>query len=516
MNSSTDTPPFGELPVFVTGATGYIGARLVPRLLDAGYAVRCMVRSPRKLVRRAWCTHPRVSIVRGDLRATQDLASLMRGCGAAFYLVHSMLSAGEDDAARDAESARLFVRAAADARIARIIYLGGLREVGADVSANLASRSEVGRILGSGKVPATEFRTAMIIGSGSASFEIVRYLVERLPVMIAPAWARTETQPIAVRDVLHYLVASLAEPQTVGQTLDIGGPDILSYLDLMRMMTEEMGLRRRIVIPVPIHSSRLSALWIGMVTPVSRETVRPLADSLRYRVVCRNDEASRLMPQSLLTAREAIRAALRQTQRSEVESAWSDAGLIPGDPDWAGGRIFTDRREVIVDAPADAAFRAACLVGGRHGWYGAPWLWALRGRLDELAGGPGLQRGRRDPNQLHYGDAVDFWRVTAIEPGRRIQFRAEMKSPGEAFLEFSMEPLADLPGGQARSAPAACRLVQTATFLPRGLLGLSYWYSMMPFHFWIFSRMLRGIKRTAEQPGTAPVGVAEDGGDGRV
>ena len=496
-----EPPPFGELPVFVAGASGYIGARLVPRLLDAGYAVRCLARSPQKLERRSWSHHERVSIVQGDLSTTADLASLMRGCGAAFYLVHSLLASGDQDNARDAASARRFARAAAESGLARIIYLGGLRETGSGVAHRLAGRNAVARELGAGGVPATVFRAALILGSGSVSFEILRYLVERQPIMFPPKWVKIDIQPIAVGNVLNYLVACLAEPLTVGRAFDIGGPDIVTYVDLMQIMAEELGLRRRLIFPLPVSARRLSTRWISMISPVSREMVRPLADGLTSRVVCHEHEAAALMPQRLLAAREAIRSALEQDQRSEVESAWSDAGTIPGDPEWAGGPVFMDRREMRVAAPEDAVFRAACRVGGRHGYYGARWLrwlWALRGSLDELAGGPGLQRGRRDPNSLRYGDAVDFWRVTAVEPGRRLRLHAEMKVPGHALLEFSIDPVPDQAAGASGAPATSCRLTQTATFLPRGLMGLAYWYSMLPFHYWIFTGMLRGIKDAAE------------------
>jgi uncharacterized protein YbjT (DUF2867 family) len=497
-----DVPPpaFGERPVFVAGATGYIGARLVPRLLDAGYAVRCIARSPQKLECRSWSRHPHVNVVQGDLSSSDDLAVLMQGCGAAFFLVHSIVSSGEDDTARDVEAARRFVAAAAAAGIARIIYLGGLRDTNPDAAAGPSSRSEVARVLGSGSVPATVFRAAMILGSGSVSFEILRYLVERQPVLLVPSWARLPIQPIGVRNVLYYLVSCLSQPQTVGQTLDIGGPDVLSYVELMRVMAEELGLRPRPGLPLPIAARGPSAWWIGLITPVSPEMVRRLVEGLRTRVVCEDDEAAALMPQPLLTAREAIGAALRRTERNEIESAWSDAGAIPGDPDWAGGRVFTDRRQMLVEANAGVVFRAACRVGGRHGYYGARWLrwlWAVRGTLDELAGGPGIQRGRRDPDNLRYGDAVDFWRVTAVEPGSRLRLHAEMKAPGHALLEFVIEPIGD--SGDGAAPPRTCRLTQTATFLPRGLLGLAYWYSMLPFHYWIFTGMLRGIKEAAEK-----------------
>jgi hypothetical protein len=292
-------------------------------------------------------------------------------------------------------------------------------------------------------VPVTVFRAAMIIGSGSASFEILRYLVERLPVMVTPRWVQTESQPIAVRNVLEYLVRSLATPATAGRTLDIGGPDVLSYRDLMQVMAECRGLRRRIIVPVPVLTPRLSSLWIHLVTPVNHRIARPLAEGLRNRVVCRDDEATRLIPQRLLGVREAI------TERT---------------------------------------YHALCRVGGGRGYYAANWLWRLRGTLDRLAGGPGLRRGRRDPETVVFGDALDFWRVTAAEPGRRLDLRAEMKLPGEALLSFSIVPI----------AAGRCRLTQTARFKPRGLAGLAYWYGALPFHAIVFSGMLEGIRRYAE------------------
>jgi uncharacterized protein YbjT (DUF2867 family) len=485
-----ETPPFGDLPVLVTGATGYIGARLVPRLIEAGYSVRCLARHPSKLASRAWSTSPHVTVVEGDLATTEDLASLMRGCGAAFYLAHPMASAGDDDAARDAHAASRFATAASEANLARIVYLGGFGDESVEFGSHRGSRSDVAHILARGDVPVTLFRAAMILGSGSASFEVLRHLVERLPLMFTPSWVNTRSQPIAVRNVLHYLVACLAEPLTVGRELDIGGVDILRFQDLIRLMAEARGLPRRVIIPVPGVGPWLSALWIGLVTPVSREIVLPLVASLRHPTVCQSDEAAKLMPQRLLTAREAIDAALLKVEQHEVESIWSAAGAIPGDPDWAGDKSFVDRRTTIVHASAADAFRAACRVGGGHGWYSAAFLWRLRGWLDELAGGPGLKRGRRNPDTLAYGDAVDFWRVTSVDPGRHLRLRAEMKLPGEALLEFTIRP-----AEQAHE----CSLEQTATFIPRGLLGLAYWYAMVPFHAAIFNQMLRGIRRAAEQ-----------------
>ena len=476
--------------MLVTGATGYVGGRLVPRLLDAGYRVRCLARSAPKLAARPWAGHPRVEIVEVDVSDTDATAAAMRGCAAAYYLVHSMLSTGERYAEADRELAQRFATAAACAEIGRIIYLGGLGEQGHGLSEHLTSRREVETMLAAGHVPVTVLRAAMIIGSGSASFEILRYLVERLPVMVTPRWVRTVSQPIAIGNVLTYLVACLSAPTTVGRTLDIGGPDVVTYLDLMRIMAEERGLRRRLVIPVPVLTPRLSSLWIHLVTPVNHRIARPLAEGLRNPVVCRDDEAARLMPQRLLGVREAIHVALEQVAHREVETGWSDAGSIPGDPDWAGGAVFTDRREVEVAASAADVFAAVSRIGGETGWYGVGWLWRVRGALDHLVGGPGLRRGRRDVSHVAFGDAIDFWRVTGVEPDRRLALRAEMRLPGEALLEFSIEPW---PARLDR-----CRLIQTACFLPRGLLGLAYWYVMLPMHNIVFGRMLDGIRRAAE------------------
>jgi uncharacterized protein YbjT (DUF2867 family) len=401
-----------------------------------------------------------------------------------------MVSTGARYAEADRELARRFAAAAGRAGVGRIIYLGGLGERGEGLSEHLASRREVEAVLAAGPVPVTVLRAAMIIGSGSASFEILRYLVERLPVMVTPRWVRTLSQPIAIGNVLTYLVACLSEPATIGRTLDIGGLDVVTYLDLMRIMAEERGLRRRVVIPVPVLTPRLSSLWIHLVTPVSHRIARPLAEGLRHPVVCRDHAAARLMPQRLLGAREAIRMALDQVAHREIETGWSDAGPIQGDPDWAGGSVFTDRRVVDVAASPADAFAAVAQIGGETGWYGAGWLWRIRGVLDRLAGGPGLRRGRRDASRVAFGDAIDFWRVTGVELGRRLALRAEMRLPGEALLEFTVEPA---PGHADR-----CRLVQTARFLPRGLLGLVYWYALLPLHGIVFGRMLEGIRRAAQ------------------
>ena len=480
--------------ILVTGATGYIGGRLVPRLLEAGYQVRCMVRSPQKLQARSWAGHPAVNIVAGDLDDLGSTERALSGCEAAYFLVHSMLATGSAYAEHDRRLARNFAAAAsATPSMKRIVYLGGLGETGADLSEHLSSRREVERELASGAVPVTTLRAAMIIGSGSASFEILRYLVERLPVMVTPRWVQTESQPIAVSNVLEYLVKVLEVQETTGRVLDIGGPEILSYRELMRTMTEALGLPRRLIVPVPVLTPRLSSLWIHLVTPLSHRIARPLAEGLRNRVVCKSTTAQDLMPQELLGVREAIAAAVGQYRTGSVETSWTDAGRIPGDPDWAGGKTFVDRRLTAIEAAPADVFRAVCRIGGGNGWYAADLLWRVRGWLDRLVGGPGLRRGRRDPERLAFGDALDFWRVTGIETGRRLKLRAEMKLPGEALLEFEIN-----------AAEHKSVLTQTARFKPRGLAGLLYWAAVLPFHGFVFRGMSRGIRRVAEAlPATA-------------
>lgn len=474
--------------MLVTGATGYIGGRLVPKLLERGWRIRCLVRSARKLEQRSWIDHPRLEIIEADASDETSVQKALNGCQAAFYLIHSMMAAGTQYRSRDRDLARTFAHAAAAANVQQIVYLGGLGETGEALSKHLASRREVEAVLREGSVPVTILRAAMIIGSGSASFEILRYLVERLPIMVTPKWVSTECQPIAVANVLHYLAACLETPATIGRTLDIGGPEIVTYRELMRTMADERRLPSRVVIPVPVLTPQLSSLWIHLVTPLSARIARPLAEGLRNRVVCRDNEAARLMPQPLLSVRESINESLGRLDEHDVETAWSDAGPMPGDSDWAGGTVFTDRREIEVAASSEKVHDAACRIGGNEGYHAASWLWRLRGIMDRLVGGPGLRRGRRNPETLRYGEALDFWRVTGIEPGRLLQLRAEMKLPGVATLAFEIEP----------HGPDRSTLVQTARFKPKGLLGLLYWYSVVPLHSLVFNGMLRGVAKSAE------------------
>jgi hypothetical protein len=305
--------------------------------------------------------------------------------------------------------------------------------------------------------------------------------------MITPKWVSTLCQPVAVRNVIGYLLGLLKHPETIGQTYEIGGPDVMSYLDIMRVMTEELGLRKRIVIPIPVFTPKLSSYWIHIVTPLSKDIAKPLAEGLRNPVICHDHRITQIIPQELLSVRAAIRAALQKIAHADVETSWSMAGPIPGDPDWAGGTVFKDVRQTEIAAPDWAVFRAVCRVGGGHGWYAADWLWRIRGWMDVMAGGPGLRRGRRDPELVGYGEALDFWRVTGYERDSKLALRAEMRVPGEALLEFMITP----------QAGNSCILKQEALFLPRGLFGILYWYSVVPFHAVVFSGMLKGIESEA-------------------
>jgi uncharacterized protein YbjT (DUF2867 family) len=460
---------------------------LAPRLLDAGYCVRAFVRTPKKLDGRAWVTNPKLEIRSTPLDDVPALTKDLEGCEAAFYLVHSMNAAGGSYAERDRSLALAFAQASRVADVKRIVYLGGLGETGPDLSEHLQSRREVEQALASTGVPVTVLRAAMIIGSGSASFEILRYLVERLPVMVTPRWVHTPCQPIAIRNVVETLLGVLQAPETAGETYDIGGPEVLSYREIMRIMAEELKLPKRVIIPVPVLTPRLSSYWIHLVTPIGHAIARPLAEGLRNPVVCREHRIREILPMHWLDVRTSIRAALSKLASREVETTWSMAGPIPGDPDWAGGKVFRDLRTRRIAASPSAVYRAVCRVGGGNGWYAADWLWRIRGWMDRLAGGPGLRRGRRNPETVGYGEALDFWRVTGVETNQRLSLRAEMKLPGEALLEFR------IAGDSGEST-----LEQEAVFAPRGLLGLAYWYAVLPFHHFVFEGMLNGIRREAE------------------
>jgi uncharacterized protein YbjT (DUF2867 family) len=479
-----------DTTVAVLGATGYVGGRLVPELLAAGWRVRAVGRSAGKLRCRAFAGHPRCELAEADALDQQALERALAGCHALYYLVHSMETEAGDYAEKDRLAARATARAAAAAGVGRIIYLGGLVPDDPHLSRHLRSRAEVGAILAAGPVPATVLRAGIILGSGSASFEILRYVVDRLPVMLAPRWVRTESQPIAIRDVLFYLAGCLEHPRTTGRTFDIGGPYIETYERLFRMYQQEAGLPRRLIVPVPLLSPRLSSLWLGLVSPIPTALARPLVLGLRNRVVCHEHAIREIMPRELTDCRAAIRLALERIQHSTVDTSWSDAGSLrtpewaaPGDAPYAGGTVFRSAYGIRLAGCPEELWDGVTAIGGDRGWYGHDLLWALRGFMDKLAGGVGLRRGRRHPTRLAVGDALDFWRVLDVQPPERLVLLAEMKLPGEALLEFNLE---QLPCGDTD-------LTLTARFLPRGLGGLLYWWAVYPFHALVFKAMARTL-----------------------
>ena len=478
--------------VAVLGATGYIGGRLVHELLERGWRVRAVGRNPEKLKCRPYASHPDVELAQADVLDRKALTETLKGCHAAFYLVHSMLPGVKDFKDRDKQAALIMRDAAAEADVERIIYLGGLGDQDGELSAHLKSRMEVGEILAAGPVPLTWFRAAMIMGSGSASFEILRYLVERLPIMVTPAWVKSLSQPIAVTNVIDYLAGCLDVPETAGRTFDIGGPVILSYRELFDIYARVAKLRKRIIIPVPVLTPKLSSYWIQLVTPVPSSLSRPLAEGLRNKVVCRENTIRDLIPTRLLSPEEAIARALARTARHEVATCWSDAGALRvpewldcGDAPYAGGTVLESAHTVVLKATPYRVWYVLTRLGGEEGWMYGDWLWRMRGLMDKLVGGVGLRRGRRHPSELRVGDALDFWRVLVVEENRRLRLLAEMKVPGEALLQFDVE----------ERGPNSTALTLRARFLPKGLWGIVYWKVLTPVHTPLFRGMLAGLAR---------------------
>jgi uncharacterized protein YbjT (DUF2867 family) len=483
----------GHMPcegtILVTGATGYIGGRLVPHLLGAGYRVRCLVRDSSRLQGRSWLEN--VDVRAGDVLRSETLSQALMGVTTAYYLVHS-LAAGSNFTERDLTAARNFAAASRAAGVERIIYLGGLGEQEDMLSEHLRSRQQTGEALRSAGVPVTEFRAAVIIGSGSISFEMIRYLTERLPVMICPKWVYTRIQPIAVADVLEYLVAALKSTESIGRIIEIGGADVVTYSDMMLGYARLRGLKR-IMVAVPVLTPRLSSYWVHFVTPVSAPVARPLIEGLRNEVIVRDDAARRLFPHirpiDYLTS---VKLALETVESGIVETSWSDAlSTTQGDnpPVLLTERegMIMERREKTLPASHQAVYGLFAGLGGKKGWLYMDWMWELRGLIDRLAGGAGMQRGRRDPIDLRTGDALDFWRVEDVIPGRLVRLRAEMKMPGKAWLQFEVKPR---EGGMSVFS-------LTAFFAPKGLAGLLYWYLLYPFHTMIFSGLCKKIAQQA-------------------
>ncbi len=481
--------------IIVLGATGYVGGRLVVKLLDEGYQVRATGRSIEKLNSRSWANHPHLELYSVDIHNPDSLRKALKGVDIAYYLVHSMNPQSSDFEISDRMAANNMVRIAKECDLKRIIYLSGLGEEGRDLSQHLKSRQEVAEILKSGPVPVTVFRAAMIIGSGSASFEILRYLVERLPIMITPRWVSTPNQPIAIRNVLEYLCRCIEKDETIGGTFDIGGKEIVSYLQLMRIYAEQAGLPKRWIIPVPVLTPHLSSLWIHLVTPVPSYIARPLAEGLRNPVVCKDNRIREIIPQELLDCAQAIKSALVRIYNNDVQTSWVDAGVVSndalvqkGDPQWAGGTIFEDRRQRNIAASKEKVWSVVSRIGGERGWYHGTWLWVLRGFIDRLVGGVGLSRGRRDSQSILTGDALDFWRVSSVKENDHLSLSAEMKVPGFASLDFHIQEI------DAQN----CKLVQHAQFQPKGLMGILYWHMLIPIHEYIFGGMIKKISKLAE------------------
>ncbi len=484
--------------VLVTGASGYVGGRLVRALLADGLDVRVLVRDARKIQDLSWSTQ--VEVVQGNAMNLDDVRAALKGVHTAFYLLHSIGVEPDFDAIEE-KMAKIFADAAEQAEISQIVYLGGIAN-DKKMSKHLSSRAHTGEVLASGKVPVMELRAGIIIGSGSASFEMLRHLTHRLPIMTTPKWVSNRTHPIAIRDVLWYLTHAAELEKPVSGIFDIGGAEVLSYAQMMQKFAKLSGLRKRIIIRVPVLSPRLSSLWIGLVTPVPTQLARPLVGSLINEVVADpNKSIDSLIPrppQGLIDVSTAIELALTRTNENQVETRWSDATAptapwqkAQGDPSWAGESMYFDRRETLADAPLEKIWESIEEIGGERGWYGADFLWYLRGLLDRLVGGVGLRRGRRDPKTLRVGESLDFWRVEAIEKSgdeRKLRLYAEMILPGKAWLEFRIKRVGD-----------KTEIIQEASFAPRGLGGQIYWYVILPFHAFVFPTMLRNIVRSGRR-----------------
>jgi len=485
-------------PVLVLGATGYVGGRLVPRLLDAGYRVRVMGRSEAKLESRPWASHPLMETVQGDVLDSASLQKAVQGCWAAFFLVQSVGDRGSGTVNTERRAAWNMVAASVRSSLERIIYLGPLGGDSNSPSDTVGRmRCEVAATLRSGTVPVTVFLAPTILGSGSASFEMMRYLADRQPIMLAPLWMQTPIQPISIRNVLFYLIECLEQDRTIGDTFEIGGPNVLSFRELIQIYADLAGLRKRMILNAPFISVRLGALWIHLITPVPASIVEPLAQGFARGAVCQDTRIRSILPQDLLGVRETIRRAIEHVEKQTVEACWTDAGALRppewtwyGDEQFAGGAVMRCGYSIRLQASPEEIWEHIVRIGGQTGWYYGGPLWRMRGWLDKIFGGTSLGRGRRHPSILYVGDALDFWRVLEVAPPQRLLLLSEMKMPGEAILEFEITALEE---GQTE-------LKQLSRFRPRGIAGLLYWYSLYPPHQWLFKGMLGTIASAVGKP----------------
>jgi uncharacterized protein YbjT (DUF2867 family) len=477
--------------ILVTGATGYIGGRLVPRLLEAGYRVRCLVRDSTRLQGYPWLDQ--VEVTEADALDSASLVEALRNTAVAYYLIHGK-QGNKSDADLDLSAARNFAAAAEKAGLQRIIYLGELVDPTANLSPYLRSRYEIGRILRQGRVPVTEFRAGMVVGSGSALFEMIRYIAERQLLLVCPRWFFSLAQPVAIRDVLAYLIAALNTPESVGSLIEIGGATRLRYSDMLQGYAKERGLKR-LLIPTPFYTPRLSAYWVHMVTPIHWRIVLPLIEGLHAEIIVHDDLARRLFPNiQPLDYQTAVHLALERFQSDRVETSWSDALVVTQGSSRpvlliSSEGMMLERRRIILDLPPAPVYQAFTGLGGERGWLYLNWTWEIRGWIDKLVGGVGLRRGRRHPDDIRVGEALDFWRVEAAEPDRLMRLRAEMKLPGRAWLEFQSSLK---PDGKTQ-------LTQTAYFASRGVGGFLYWYLLYPVHGFIFSGLIRRVADRARK-----------------
>jgi len=471
--------------ILILGATGYVGGRLLPRLLEDGHEVSCLVRDRRRLEGKPW--HDQVNLFVGDVLDPSSLREPFSQSDIVYYLVHSMGRHDQDFEELDRRAAHNTGQVAQDTGVKRIIYLGGLGQTEGEQSRHLRSRHEVAAVLKSYPTPVTVFRAAVIVGSGSISFELIHHLVNRLPLMICPRWIYSRTQPIGIVDVIDYLRSAVGEDRSSGQTIDIGGPDIMTYGEMMKTVARVLNLRRYLI-PVPVLTPRLSSYWVNLVTPIPSVIAGALIEGLRYDTVCDNTLAETMFKIKPMPFEMAVQRALQAVTAHTVETAWTGAGGYQGPADIDRSHLLHDRRTMTVSAPAEKVFEVVKSIGGGNGWYYADWLWKLRGFIDKQVGGVGLRRGRRHPRQTSVGEALDFWRVEDYLENRRLRLKAEMKVGGLAWLDFSVEPL-----GESKA-----ELVQTAEFYPRGLWGLIYWYAVFPIHAIVFRGLIRAIAFRAE------------------